>query len=312
MKYYKSFFVYFVFLGSCKIDIPTPSNCNDGYVSMGNENEVFPDKVFRNAPVSNPSNLAEFAYVAVDGELEGIWKYNLITNQTSLIIEFNVSEVPDWSIKDWLVFGTSGQLYKCKSNGDSLTQLTFTGSNYHPNWSPDGNSIIFTKDDGSPRRNYTIIDANGLFVVELDSTLYSGNSIAWSPDAQKLAFINNTDSKDLIAYINFIEPNKIINLVESNPYNESMIGLPDWFQDSKRILFKVGSDIRQIDIESRKVETLKTGCPYSYQYHTIMADDYTIISNKSISEYDASSNTIYYDYDLVELKPGDIEIVIPY
>ena len=44
---------------------------------------------------------------------------------------------------EWMVFSWGKQIWKVKVNGDSLTQLTFSGENFYPRWSPDGKKIVF-------------------------------------------------------------------------------------------------------------------------------------------------------------------------
>ncbi|HMQ99044.1 MAG TPA: hypothetical protein PKE39_08475 [Ignavibacteria bacterium] len=63
---------------------------------------------------------------------------------------------PDFSPDgNWITFH-SGQIYKIKINGDSLTQLTNGGSNYFPSWSPDGEWISYDSDYNDPTGSIVI------------------------------------------------------------------------------------------------------------------------------------------------------------
>lgn len=50
----------------------------------------------------------------------------------------------------WIVFEHSSQIWKIKVDGDSLTQLTTTGRNFFPRWSPDGKRIAFDSNREAP------------------------------------------------------------------------------------------------------------------------------------------------------------------
>lgn len=52
----------------------------------------------------------------------------------------NLSWSPDGQ---WIAFSRNAQIWKMKTNGDSLEQLTFEGRNFFPTWSPDGQWIAF-------------------------------------------------------------------------------------------------------------------------------------------------------------------------
>jgi len=51
---------------------------------------------------------------------------------------------------EWMVFSWGKQIWKVKVNGDSLTQLTFSGENFYPRWSPDGKKIVFDSNRDAP------------------------------------------------------------------------------------------------------------------------------------------------------------------
>jgi Tol biopolymer transport system component len=54
-----------------------------------------------------------------------------------------IPETPAWSPDSkWIAFSEGAQIWKKKTDGDSLTQLTFEGRNFFPSWSPDGCWIV--------------------------------------------------------------------------------------------------------------------------------------------------------------------------
>jgi hypothetical protein len=96
----------------------------------------------------NPNNPYEIAFVRREnkgfpittGEL---YTYNFCNNIIKLLAT-NAFYDLDWSVKNWIVFtGKDYQLWKIKSNGDSLIQLTNSGTNNAAKWSPDGTIYIW-------------------------------------------------------------------------------------------------------------------------------------------------------------------------
>ncbi len=92
---------------------------------------------------------------------------------------------PRWSPKgDWIVFFRSGQIYKIKTNGDSLALLTFSGENFFPNWSPDGKKIIYDRTDS----------VSGIWMMDSDGGnkrwVVGGRKPSFSPDGSKILFVS--------------------------------------------------------------------------------------------------------------------------
>jgi len=81
-------------------------------------------------------------------------------NKRILLAGFTHS--PDWSPDGkWIVFEQGAQIYKIKSDGDSLTQLTFEGLNFFPSWSHDGKHIAYDSDVDDTKYDIWTMSPNG-------------------------------------------------------------------------------------------------------------------------------------------------------
>ncbi len=118
----------------------------------------------------------------------GIQVMDTATHTRKLILPANGVAFydPRWSPKgDWIVFNMFAQIFKIKTNGDSLTQLTFSGSNFYPNWSPDGSKIAYDRIDPIESLGVWIMNADGsdrIFVVK-------GRHPSFSPDGSKILYV---------------------------------------------------------------------------------------------------------------------------
>lgn len=107
----------------------------------------FPEQFSYVNPCINPNNDFEFCFSRRDNATQGfndmdLFTYNFCTGQSKKIAS-HVNIWNDWGSQDWIIFtGSDGNLWKIKSNSDSLTQLTDKGEIYSAKWSPDGNSFI--------------------------------------------------------------------------------------------------------------------------------------------------------------------------
>lgn len=97
-------------------------------------------------PLVNPHNPFEFIFLRrVNGSnSRDLCRYNFCDNSVDVITQ-NVNYSLDWSVDDWIIFtGLNLQLWKVKSDGTQLTQLTNTGNfNNHARWNPDGTKYLY-------------------------------------------------------------------------------------------------------------------------------------------------------------------------
>ncbi len=117
----------------------------------------------------------------------GIQVMDTATHTRKLILPANGVAFynPGWSpMGDWVVFHTAAQIFKMKTTGDSLTQLTFSGRNLFPNWSPDGKRIVYHR---------TSPDSIGIWIMDADGVnkkfLGLGIHPSFSPDGSKLLYV---------------------------------------------------------------------------------------------------------------------------
>ncbi len=123
------------------------------------------------------------------------------------------------------------QIYSMDSHGKDLKQLTYTGSNAWPEWSPDGKKITFVSD----RLNFTkvyIMESNGFNQLLLSKGTLDEETPVWSPDGQKIAFISMNENKGKVSIINVDgSGQKILTNDGSDNFDLT------WMSNSKEVAF---------------------------------------------------------------------------
>lgn len=107
-------------------------------------------------PHFNPSNNNEFLFVdqIYQSPYAKLCVHDLSTGETQIILEGQTYLTqPRWHSNGWILFrGNGDNVYRIKSNGDSLLQITTSSVFQRPVWRPDGqawisnNSVDFTGD----------------------------------------------------------------------------------------------------------------------------------------------------------------------
>ena len=129
-------------------------------------------------------------------------------------------------------------LFSISADGTGRRQLTETAVNeQHPDWSPDGNSIAFTRGDVMTNFDIFICDEVGENEVRLTEHKARDERAVWSPDGGTIAFVSQRDGDVAIWFM------------DSDGGNQRKLALgrqPAWAPDGSKIVF-VSSDYDEND-----------------------------------------------------------------
>ena len=142
-------------------------------------------------PCFNPNNAEQLAYYRYDNtKLDlgyELWVVDFCSGEQWKLAD-NAFYGLDWSVKDWLIFTATDQnIWKVKSDGDSLTQITFSGDyNRSPKWSPKGGKLAFNSEIGG--QNYFFLANETGQVTDTINELKASGSWSWI-DENKLFYL---------------------------------------------------------------------------------------------------------------------------
>jgi TolB protein len=126
------------------------------------------------------------------------------------------------------------EIYRMNPDGSGITQLTFNSPdyNYSPEWSPDGQQIVF---EARRANNWDIyvMDADGSNVRQLTTDPATDRVPAWSPDGSLIAFGSNRRGNFDIYVMNTDGSNAraLTNTISTDYY-------PDWSPDGTSLTYQ--------------------------------------------------------------------------
>lgn len=304
---------------SCRSDILAPDReCEDLQVSWVDAEYITPDFYFR-APCFNPNDPAEFVYLKEKIEGNGVlelWKYNLSTGVKHKLASGAISFAwPRWSTTDWILYvGINYQLWKVKSNGDSLTQLNYYGGGYrHADWNHNGTKIIvgiIGAVEGFP--GSFKLDKDGFFDSKLHTRL-SYLHASWSPNGE---FIAVDDTSIWSARIGIYDKDstqlKSIEMPETDGEHAPSFS---WFPDSRQIaICSRHEGVFIFDFVAEQFTQINSGCSsFSRRYinPSVSSDGKKIILTRQ-DRRDRGRNKIEEAYSIVMMNVdgSDEEVIV--
>ncbi|MBC7475088.1 MAG: PD40 domain-containing protein [Candidatus Sericytochromatia bacterium] len=178
--------------------------------------------LYKYSNVNNKMEALSGGYISKDMSPKWSPKSNMITYASSLTEVGNISNLYDVNE----ISGPRTQIFTMNSTGLSRKQLTFSGENNDPSWSPDGDKITFISNrsgsselwlmnkDGSGQRRLT------------DTGATRATNPTWSSDGQRIIFNTNYKQKYSSTY-----PSEVW-VFEPSTYNLRMISNdasnPNW------------------------------------------------------------------------------------
>jgi len=153
-----------IFIINLTFIIFTIESCDDNSDQITNSPVAEYTQIDFEPSVSNDNTKMIYVHSDIDFKLSGIYLYNFATAADSLFINGS-ARCPDFSPDgNRIVYSMSNVLFKIKINGDSLTSLTTSGKNNFAKWNNDGSKIAYVNSDCSGSGNC------GLYVMNSDGT----------------------------------------------------------------------------------------------------------------------------------------------
>lgn len=256
------------------------------------------DETYFTSPVINPNNADEVIYIDGIYPHSRVMLYNLATKEKRVLINDNVSSSFSWSKKDWILFQRSSDfnLYKIRSNGDDLTQLTNNGKWFHGRWNFEGDKFIVYQKHNSISKSF-IMNENGIVIDSLTNWQHSNGF--WSHPqyylggSAKEIIVMDVENKEVIKNIKF---NTDISLLGWSSLNE--------------FLYRSGTKLYNYNLSSSETKLVKCECNKAYTSLTF-SSDFTKLLFVKVENSVEVNDRIFEDSKLVLMnKDGSNEIEI--
>lgn len=254
-------------------------------------------------PCFNPSNNNEFLYIdrLPGSPFSDMCIYNLSTGESSCILSGQTYLYqPRWHANGWILFrGNGDNVYRIKSNGDSLLQITTSSVFQRPVWRPDGQAWISNNavDFGG---DIDVFDLEGNLITVIPGEEFflgdwsESNRIvtrSYNSGVYQLAW---TDAENVFwQYVDF----------DNNSPQMSVQDLK-WIPMSDEVMFSQGgADISRINVLTGEKTMVREGCGTRfYKYFSINNNCSRIVAERVTPEEIYSNgwhNIVVYRSEIV-------------
>lgn len=251
----------------------------------------------------NPVNDNEIIYFKLNANMRELFRYNLATDQKVLIGSFPIINSIDWGINDWLLMEIEGNIWKMKSNGNNLTQLTSDNNHFHPKWNFNSSKIMAYYFSTPTDEHFEMLNPNGVFLDSIkDPAIYKKYPNA-SVKHSKEWFISFTSPN----YLHVVDLNNRQILrdlaFESIKYISEVL----WINDNEAILNSTYG-LYHYTYSTNSLLKLRCQCPQKqYRYIVSNALCNKLLMTRVLFNQIESSAMFNVKYEIVEL---DLETMI--
>ncbi len=205
------------------------------------------------------------------------------------------------------------QIYTITPDFSDRRQLTDTGTNYNPMWSPDGSKIVFSsRRDGSWR--ICVMNSDGSGQTQLTSGPGDDQYPSWSPDGLSIAFGSNRNGNYEIYRMNADGTEQTRLLANPGPRQDYW---PRWSPDGTQIVFFDSNasgtlrDIFVINSDGSRPGNLTGDYPPTVNDFPSWSPDGTRIAFESFREHSPSQSYGIYlmdrnGFDPIRITPAGI------
>ena len=157
-----------------------------------------------------------------------------------IVLATNALDIPEFG--EIQVGGGDLFLLDAVATSDAMIQLTTTGSARSPDWSPDGQSIVYVS-GGTGLSHLYVQQVSGGVPLRISARPGSYETPRWSPDGRQIVFTDVSDNKRDIFVMN-ADGSALVNLTP-DAWSEAA---PTWSPDGQHIAFSSarGTDFSHI------------------------------------------------------------------
>lgn len=165
------------------------------------------------------------------------------SQQTNLTMEFDDDIQASWSpdgtrivfVSNRSPFITAAyQIYVMDADGNDPVALTDNSGSKEPDWSPDGQAIIFSWGDHLYR-----MKPDGTELVGVINSATAEGFAHWSPDGQQIVFTYHQGYNNSEIYKANIDGSNFTRLT----FHGGLVGAPKWSPDGSRIAYSYSTDL---------------------------------------------------------------------